>query len=140
MSNKIFSISFLSSKSICLSLKKSIAEKLILKRSLHNGYAKIMSKTFLIYDNARFSLYFSYRGRMYPWLEILLESGKSQLKRPIRVAQDMKLKLDSRKGCKFLLFCFLASIWKDIKLLSNHAFPLPAQFNLVILKLFHSIK
>lgn len=39
---------------------------------------------------------------MYHWLVILLETGKSQLKHPIKVAQDLKLKLDSLRGCKIL--------------------------------------
>ncbi|KAL7232560.1 hypothetical protein ACSBR2_010547 [Camellia fascicularis] len=38
------------------------------------------------------------RGRMYTWLEISLETGKNQLRLFTRVAQDMKPKLDFRKG------------------------------------------
>lgn len=44
---------------------------------------------------------------MYCWLEILLETGKIQLKRLTRVDQDMRLKFDWLKESK----CYAFSKW-----------------------------
>lgn len=45
------------------------------------------------------------REKMYPWLEILPETGKNQWRQVTRVDQDMKLKLDFHRESKCYAFC-----------------------------------